>query len=318
MKTRERVVHFYDLILSSHTRTSDVKSPSCARLSEVLTALKKQASLPVEVQRQKTSLSTLDDWDYDRAAGVHALLFNRADTAVSDVSFRHVKSRALRKGNKVKDEGIEISMHALVRPNADGRTALVVVTMGAGVSAGAIEVALGRLSRQAAEDTRNKALFNFPHPSGEKDGKGNAVTYSVRYEFECVAHKGMLLERALSTGEFVEMELIEHATSKFDQGGNLRVKEKSLLVTAGVPSTVTAAGLRNAIAWHKRQGAGPKYDEARIRFKSPSGRQQDARLALNDLDAAFTKKEKIEFDSDVEAQQTRLSPTIIAELKTLI
>lgn len=49
-----------------------------------------------------------------------------------------------------------------------------------------------------------------------------------------------------------------------------------------------------------------------------SGRQQDARLALNDLDAAFTKKEKIEFDSDVEAQQTRLSPTIIAELKNLI
>lgn len=318
MKTRERIVHFYELRLRSNTRASDVTSPSCAPLPALLTALRKQVSMPMEFQRQKTCVSKLDDWGYDATTNTHALLFNRADSAVSDVSFRHMRSGVLRKGNKQTDEGIEISMHALVRPNADNRSALVVMTMGAGVSASALAMALGRLARKVAKEKSAMALFNFPHPSGERDGKGNPVTYAVRYEFECLAHKGQLLEQALRTGEFVEMELIQHETSKFDQGGNLQVKEKRLLVTAGVPTNVTASGLKNALAWYSRNGHGPTYDEARIRFKSPSGRQQDARLALNALDDAFTRKERIEFDTDVEAQQTQLSPTIVAGLKTLL
>jgi hypothetical protein len=41
-------------------------------------------------------------------------------------------------------------------------------------------------------------------------------------------------------------------------------------------------------------------------------------LALNDLDAAFTLKEHIEFDSDVEAQQEKLCPIILKGMKPLL
>ena len=41
-------------------------------------------------------------------------------------------------------------------------------------------------------------------------------------------------------------------------------------------------------------------------------------LAVNDMDSAFTLKEHIEFDIDVDAQDANLNPTILAGMLPLL
>jgi hypothetical protein len=56
----------------------------------------------------------------------------------------------------------------------------------------------------------------------------------------------------------------------------------------------------------------------RIHYKTIAGKNTSATLDLNNLDAAFTLKEHIEFDTDVEAQQEALNPAIVDGMKLLL
>lgn len=319
MKTTERTVHFYDLELQSRTRAKDIESPSSAKLGQLLEIAHRCVKLPLQTHTTGLSVNILNDWKFDENTDTHTLLFNRADAAVSDVSFRNIKSRALRKGNKAPEEGIEISTHVLVRPNTDGRTALALMTMGSGIPIRHIANALNKQWNDQANESANKALFNFSHPSNAVDANGKPQTYKVRYSLNCAGHAGVVLTEALKNGKFMELELIRRENTEFDQGGNLRIKSESLRVGVGSDVSVSAAMLKRAIRlFVKDKPKNERYKEARIRYRRPSGGEQTVSLALDNLDEAFTRKEKIKFDTDVDAQQTKLSPTIVAELKKLI
>ena len=199
-----------------------------------------------------------------------------------------------------------------------GKTAAVLLTMGAGVAAKDIEVLLKGMSRMASKRRNNKALYWFDDPSGSKDAKGKPTQYVVNYRFAAHAHMGQTLTAALQSGEFDSMELIAPVRSQFDSGGNLQVIERSLRVHADLPKTVTGATIRNAIRNFMTQPDSASYSKLRIHFKTVAGKNTSATLDINNLDAAFTLKEQIEFDTDVEAQQEALSPTIVEGMKLLL
>jgi hypothetical protein len=234
------------------------------------------------------------------------------------VALRDLGTKRLRMAGKTKVEGIEVSAHILLQPNADAKTAAVLMTMGAGVAAKDIEVLLKGMSRVAAKRHSNKHLYWFDEPSGAKDAKGKAMQYQVHYRFAAKAHMGQTLEAALQSGEFESMELIAPERSQFDSGGNLQITERSLSVRATLPKTVTGASIRNAIRRFRTQPDGASYSKMRIHYKTVSGKNTSATLDLNNLDAAFTLKEHIEFDADVEAQQEALSPAIVDGMKLLL
>ena len=216
-------------------------------------------------------------------------------------------------------EGIEISAHILVRPNMNSNTAAVLLTMGAGVAAKDIEVLLKDRSRRAATQSKNKSLYWFDDPSGAKDVKGAPSQYEVSYGFEVQAHMGQTLTAALSSGEFDSMELIAPVQSKFDSGGNLQITERSLNIQAGLPKAVTGASIRNAIHYFRKQQRGAaSYSKLRIHYITVAGKKTSATLDVNNLDAAFTLKEQIQFSTDVEAQQETLSPIIVDRMKLLL
>lgn len=317
---RKRTVHFYEIHLGSTTKAA-VKNPSSAPLKDLLkkfTLLASGSKLPKTIRRSTHIHTVLADWNYDATNGCYELLVSKANAALSDVALRDLGTTKVRKAGKTKAEGIEVSAHILIRPNKDAKKAAVLLTMGAGVSAKDIEILLRMLSRLAAKDPRSKKLFYFDDPSGAKSPDGMPIQYKVQYGFAAFAHQGQTLATALKDGEFEGMDLIAHDQEKFDVGGNLEIVERSIGIKAKLPQAVTAATLRNALGLHSNKVGGVTYDKLRLRYKTVAGKSTSATLDLNDLDAAFTLKEHIEFDSDVEAQQDKLDSVILKGMKPLL
>lgn len=317
---RKRIVHFYEIRLRSYTRSA-IESPSCAPLPDLLrcfAGLATGSKLPQLIRKSSKLHTVLADWGYDRKHNCYELLLSKANAALSDVALRDLTTTRVRKAGKTKVEGIEISAHVLVRPNADGRTAAVLLTMGAGVGPKDIEVLLKHLAREAAKNRRNKALFHFDEPSGAKDVSGKPLQYRVNYGFAAFAHQGQTLVNALRAGEFQEMELIAQGRTQFDTGGNLQITERSLSVQAKIPKAVTGASILNAVRSFKKTSVGAEFSKLRIHYKTVAGKQSSATLNINDLDAAFTLKDHIEFNTDVEAQQDALDTVILAGMKPLL
>lgn len=318
MKTKERTIYFYDLTLTSYTGSDGVSSPACADLSEILSRMLAANPIGRAIVRNQTILMDVADWKYDKVKKYHQILINRADSSVSDVTFRDFQSNKTRKAGKTKVEGVEFSAHIIVRPNPDKCSALVVMTAGAGVTATVLDRLFKDLTLTLKDDVANADLFVFAHPSSERDSKGNPVTYKVNYKYECLGHKGTILDDALRNGTFLSMDLIAHEHRKFDAGGNLQIKEQSISVKADTPSLMTAAGLINAVKAYMRSSPPVQFDNARIRYKGESGEPQTTTLKTNELDAAFTRRQKIDLPIDVEAQQTQLHPQIIAAMEKLL
>jgi hypothetical protein len=317
---RKRTVHFYEIQVHSYTR-GGIQNPSCAPLPALLNCfagLATKNKLPQTVRKSSQLHTVLSDWHYDKRNNCYQLLISKANAALSDVALRDLGTKRLRMAGKTRVEGIEISAHILLRPNANGRTATVLLTMGAGVGSKDIERLLGGMSRLASKQPSNKALYWFDDPSGAKEANGKHVRYQVNYGFTAHAHVGQTLAAALQSGEFESMDLIAPVRSQFDAGGNLQVTERSLSVHAVLPKTVTAAAIRNAISRFKTQPEAATFSKLRIHYKTVAGKKTSATLELNNLDAAFTYKEQIEFDADVEAQQEFLSPTIVNGLTLLL
>ncbi|QEA14258.1 hypothetical protein [Comamonas flocculans] len=320
LSLRKRTVHFYEIHLRSYTKAA-IESPSCAPFADLLkcfTGLAAGSKLPQTIRKSQQLHTVLADWGYDKTSNCYQLLISKANAALSDVALRDLGTAKVRKAGKTKAEGIEISAHALVRPNADGKTAAMLLTMQAGVAAKDIEILLRRLSKEAARNRRNRALFYFDDPSGAKNSEGKPLQYQVNYGFTAFAHQGQTLADALHTGEFEGMELIAQERSRFDTGGNLQVVERSLSVQAAIPKAVTGAGLRDAVRYFKSRPDGAEYTKLRLHYKTVAGKKTSATLDINNLDAAFTLRDHIEFDTDVESQQEALSPVILAGMRPLL
>lgn len=318
MRTNERTVHFYDLILESHTPSGGVENPSCAPLSVMLSGLTSLNPKGHALIERGDVMIEIADWKYQSAKGYLKILINRADRNASDVAFKNFKTKNIRKGGKTVEEGVDYSSHIIIKPQPGQPRALVLMTMGAGVTALMIQKMFNVLSRLLNSAATHPAIFSFPHPSGEMDSKGSPVAYKVRYRYHCVAHQGALLEDALKNGEFVAMELIAHEYRGFDAGGNLQVKRQSISIAAENPAVITAAGLKNAIKHFIRNKPDHQYDSAKVIYKGTAGDTHTATLKTNDLDAAFTRKQVISLPTAVEQQQSTFSSVVISEMEKLL
>lgn len=317
---KKRTVHFYEIQIQSTTLAA-IQNPSCASISDLmrcLSAVVGGANLPLQMKKSTHQRTVLVDWAYNEDQGCYEALLSRANAALSDVALRHMDTLALRKAGKTKLDGIEVSAHVVIRPNADERSALVLITIGASITIGDVEVLMRQLAKTAAKLPRNRQLFYFDEPSGAKNPDGTPQQYKVRYRFAGFGHKGQTLDQALHTGEFESMELIAPEQGQFDAGGNLQMTERVLKVKAALPRVVTGAAIRNSVRLFQNDPDGAIYDRLRLHYKTPAGASTTAVLAVNDLDGAFTLKEHIEFDIEVDAQDDALNQTILSGMLPLL
>jgi hypothetical protein len=318
VRTKERVVYFYDLLIESYTGADGIKNAASADLRDLLARILQSRPIGHAIASRGTVRVDVADWKFAAGQGTHRVLINRADKTLSDVAFRDFDSRKVRKGGKTKAEGIEASCHVIMRPNKDGRSALVLLTAGAGVTRETVERLIAQRVRQLAKSEANDDLFAFRHPSGEKAANGAPATYRVRYKVECVAHKSKQLDEALKHGGFVSLDLIAPEYDKFDAGGNLRINASSISIKADNPTLVTAAGLVNAVKSYLKKTPKNAYDSARIRYKADGNNTSTVTLNTNDLDSAFSRKERVELSTEAEAQQEKLEPIVIAAMESLL
>lgn len=317
---RRRTVHFYELKLNPYTQAK-VQRPSLAELPDLLKSFQSLAGtgkLPMTVGGTTKVRTKLIDWRYDATNGHYELLLNRADVGVSDTTLRDFDTDRVRKAGKTRREGVEISSHVIVRPNSDGQTALLIMTMGAGLSPGHVERLFRSLCKAAEAKRANRAMFYFDDPSGRKDDDGKPVQYKVRYGFAVYAHPGQTLTDALRVGQFESMELVGYAQKAFDSGGTLQIHERTLKIEAVNPKLVTGAQIINATKRFLKAGNGQDFDKLRLHYKTPAGKPTSATVPINDLDGAFTFKEAIEFNTDVQDQQMELNETILTQMRPLL
>lgn len=316
MDLRSRTVHYYEVTMSSWTRTKGINNPSCCDLRDFLSRISSDAE-GLDPRGNRGIGLELAKWRHDTRNGVFWALINRADANVSDITFKNLQTGRRRKGQKQREEGIEYSAHLLISPRDNGREALVIMTMGSGASMNTVHKMLTELDRHIFKTDANQDLNHFTHPSGERMENGDPKKYKVNYNFSVTAHKGEILEEALRTGKFSFMELVAHESKKFDAGGNLEVTRQTILVKPSPLKTITAAKLMGALRGHLKKTPGHRYKDVKVHYKTVAGKDASATLSVNDLDAAFTKKDAIYFDTDVEDQQIDFSPTIMTKMLLL-
>lgn len=319
---RRRNVHFFEIESISYATArgeSKVENPNAAPIGELLEAMALDSlDFPFSISKHKLTDARLEYAVRDDNDGWYEVLIGRANADTSDVAFRDLKTAKSRKAGKTPDEALDLSAHAIMRPNRDGRSLTVALTMGAGVHIGHVVMLLTAACKLASNEEKNAPLFQFDRPDGAKDDDGNARKYSVRYRFESSSLKSRTLDEALRTGEFKSLELIAPEQDQFDGGGNLKTQKSSLMVFADKPEQVTAASLKNALRSFRDLPGNAKYAQAKIRYKSHAGNDATASLDANALNDAFTLKEVIEFKSDVESQQSVPSEVIMEELRRVM
>ncbi len=313
MKPQQRTIHFYDLTLSSYTRAK-LKNPSCCAIADILSRIKPKGQ---ETLVSKHVSLEISDWKYDAKNKQYYALLNRADSSVSDVAFKDFTTKKRRAGGKSKTEGIEYSCHVIIKPSADRRKALMLMTMGSGVTYQAIEKFLRDITWQLKSNKSNKDLFYFPHPTG-LDKDGNPEVYAVNYKYETHGHMSALLDDVLRQGTFQGMELVADKLSDFDSSGNLHIEEQSIYVVASNAKTITGAFIKNSVSRFKKSSDGSDYKLARISYKAPDGATKTNTFDINNLDAAFTRKENVDLAIEVDGQQTSLNETILSAMRKLL
>ncbi|MGJ7533913.1 MULTISPECIES: hypothetical protein [unclassified Variovorax] len=315
MKTRERLVFFYDLTISSKSKNAAISRPSCVSFKEAIEAINKGKPTGISLHRRSNELIEITDWRYDSASHTYQILVNRADLSIADPAFKHFKTKAVRPGGKTKEEGIDVSTHIVVRVDNNSQTALVMVTYGAGITASIIEKLFKQLMKAVKTVKRHAALFHFAEPGGSIGKDGNPVTYEVDYEFSAAGHQSQTLKDDINAGRFISMDLITDISEKFDNSGNLQVKKQVLKIKPFDASKVSLAGLVNAVKEARKTKV---LHAARIRFKDSDGKPREEQFSIDALEKSFTRKQHVSFDSDLPSQSTKIDKTIIDGMLELI
>lgn len=310
LRTNERTVHFYEFICTSHSRK--FKNPACANIYDLMKIVAGAKGLKGwEIYRSNNVAIEVADVKLNDADRSLVLLINRADRNVSDVTFKDFNTRARRKAGKQKADGIEASSHVLIRADEEENKAILQMTMGAGVTCHHVEKLFKEIVVSSSKDKKYSNLFEFNDPNG-------VDKYSVKYSFEALGLKGSHLDDAFANGAFQGFTLVAAVQEKFDAGGNFRIIEQELEVVAPTPQLANTNNFVNSLKAYMRRSPIP-YDRVRIRYKKPGGDDTArATIPINELDAAFGKREKIYLNGDIEDQQNFISNQIVDRMKALM
>jgi hypothetical protein len=293
---RHCTVHFYDLIITSHTAKGySVNSPGCAPILDVVQAALTKAKGHELNPNAKVLMKSLDDVAVltNPANGV-ALLMNCADMSKPDPRFKHFKNKTLRAAGKQVLEAVTKSCHAILMPDANNPCkALLVMTMRSGIQSEDVAELLNQLSELASKKSANQNLYEFADPSGAKDTNGKHLKYRVNYHFSALAHASETLDAALKTGTFKEMTLIEHEEFPFDQAGNLRVTQKTVKVEAVSVAPLSWSRIKQGIKSYTSNLPKGKFDKVKVSYATQKGEDKSTTMQINHLDGSFTRRDHI-------------------------
>lgn len=313
LKIDSRKVNFYELTVS--TTAKDYPNPNQTSSKDFIAAIVPHLYKGMEISKGKLA-SELTDFNWDSKTGELALLINKTDPELSDVSYKDITTKARRKGDKKETEAIELSSHILIKSHDTNLTAQLRMTMGAGVYVSHLVNLLNNQYRSHKKTSASiQKIINRPHPLGATDKKGKILTYEVRHKIAYLAEPNTELKEILSTGTLRGLDLIESTHTNFDTNSPYEIVRHTLYVDTG-NIKLDIKGIRKII-----QTGSLKHnisaDRVKIEYEDANGNPGNKSLNVNQLDEAFTKTVVIELDKPHNQQQTTLSQEIISKLSAL-
>lgn len=313
MKTKERLVHFYDLELQTLSLDKKIQNPFAENMANMLSVLAKLIKKGDEIGSNKNI--EVVDFAHEKKYSKLILLLNRSDSELSDVAYKDKRTKNRRNGNKTPTEAIEISSHVIIKAQLNSEKAEVRMTMGSGIYIERVVKFLNELyEKNKVNDKQIIALKTRPHPTQALGANNKALTYQVNHRFEHKAHPNAWLKDILNTGEVNGLELIETGHHQFDSTQAHDIVKKTLKIIP-MSSKWSIQKIRDLFALAQKNHK-LIADKVRIDYKVGSDKS-DRTFALNELDAAFTKSEKIELDTDHNQQQTEIGYAIIAKMEAI-
>jgi hypothetical protein len=313
MKTKERLVHFYDLRLETISLDQGISIPFSEDMGTMLTELSQYLKKGYEIGKNKNI--EVSDFSYDPAENKLILLLNRPDADLSDVTYKDKKTKSRRNGNKTPTEAIEISSHVIITARLNSEYAEVKMTMGAGVYIERVVKLLNDLYDENKKTSKKiLALKKRTHPTNAIGADNKPLTYQVNHRFEHRAHPNAWLKDILNSGEVSGLELIETGHHQFDTTQAHDIVRKTLKIIP-MSSKWSIQSIRDLLPLAKKNHQ-LSADKIRIDYKVGSDKS-DRTFALNELDSAFTKSERIELNVDHNQQQIVISSEIIAKMEAI-
>lgn len=312
MKTKERIVHFYDLQLHTLSLDEHVENPSPTEMAPMLDILVKFLKKGMEIGANKNI--ELVDFQYSHRKAELVMLLNKPDAELSDVTYKDRTTKARRSGNKAPSEAIEMSSHVILTARQGQAFAEVRMTMGAGVYMDRISRLLNDVYDKNSEAKALSSMRNRPHPTNAIGRDNKPMTYSVRHRFEHRAHPNVWLKDILQNGKVQGIELIENGHEIFDVSQPHDMVRKTLQLKPSGRLAISSIRKMVGIASSKHN---LEADQLRIDYTSGKGESGKKTFPLNHLDAAFTKSARIELDTEHNQQQSAISNEIVQKMLEL-
>ena len=175
------------------------------------------------------------------------------------------------------------------------------------------------LLRQAKRLAPEK--YEWIHPDGSKDAKGNPKKYKVNYKFEFTGHISEEFANDLNNGKIHSIELItdKNEHEAFDDSGHVTEKYSSVTLSVVNDEESTVDKLKLLKQVFDRNKA--DYSKAKVRFKSPEGTERtveiDVETQVPNIEN-YVKKAKLDsFDEILQASYESINSKIVKKITAL-
>lgn len=318
MKSKERTVQFYEFTMDTISADGRLASPNQDDFLTLLTPIASFLKSGHEIGKG-ASLVELVDYFFNPSDGSLEMLINKVDPDLPDVAYRNRKNKSRRPGSKLSTEDIELSAHAILTPSISGKTAVLKLTTGAGVSPNRVSLLLNSVYREQKSDNSISQHRYQSLISSAKTASGKPILYEVNHRFDYTTLPSTALKEIIRTGVITGVELIDSGVEIFDSSKTPKTDAEINRKTIGVylKSSPKSTGFFKTLVDVAKSSHDIDVDALRIDYKDESGENRHKVLEANKLDAAFTKSSKITLENEHPPRQTKISKEIVDAMRQL-
>lgn len=303
---KERWIFYYDKILNPHPdEAPNIPLRDIMELLEV----RQNAGESVKLLNKGTAAIRINKMRFDDVNDVVCLLVQYSDQMASDPVFANLETGTLRVEPKLEGEGVAISAHVVISlvPNQrDGRDYLMLLEDVPGI---------GKTKLDPFFTSEYKQVSNFIFRNEED------IERPCRPIVESVGYKSQTLREGLETGTLLGIDLVRlrGTTAEFDEPGAFKEISRHVEIKASRPFVGNEAlGLINRM---KERASAGGYNDMRVKFKRPEGKQRSILMgtAREDAgDALFTKCELISVEEPLPQCLEEIRDDVVAKMTTLL
>lgn len=320
-KSKERLISFFDVVVSAHTRGEKLDLAPFPLLSFMLLieAWKNAGTCP-KLGRKATETIYLADIKVSADGKRADLLINRSDKDASNVVYSNPESNAVRAFQKVPGEGNDFSAHLVINLKSSTCKYVAALEVAPGLPSGKITRFLTFLLRNCVMN--NKVAYSLAHPNGSTNSAGIPNMVVAYHKVEMTGHPSKEFLKSIDGGVLESIELIDKKRKNlnWDTNGNTKEVSRSVMLRVGPKGN---ARNHSRVKEAAELAFKRKYDEARVRFRTKNGILSTVVLETETMQFAnetvYVKKEKISgFTTPIDSSSTVLNGEIVEKMAYFI